>query len=184
MVCKNCGKEFSLMMPHARHNVTGAFVCMDCMTSIPREEAKQYSVSNVAVPNNGTSAPAVGTNGASPQTNPLKQGMVQPTSASVGNTPGMGAYGSSNETQSSSTVWISIAKAIAVLDVIGMCIFGGIVGSKLAYYSSDEGLYTMLGVLAGFIVGMVVCSGLMVFADMAQDIRAIKNHLENDRQNR
>lgn len=67
-----------------------------------------------------------------------------------------------------SSLWIGILKIMAALSVVVMIVVCSVIGSFLL----DGGGGAVLGLLVGVVIGMISISAIMVFLNMAEDIKS------------
>ncbi len=72
---------------------------------------------------------------------------------------------------SGASLWTEILKIVAAVLVIAMCITGVVVG-----YIIGDGGGAFIGFILGVIAGLVSCSVVVVFAEMAEDIKATREY--------
>ena len=71
-------------------------------------------------------------------------------------------------------LWITICKVVAFLSVVALAVLGGVIMGGV------DDSFAILGVLAGPIGGIVICSFGMVFIRLCEDVSAIRAKLEEE----
>lgn len=93
------------------------------------------------------------------------------------------ANSQANGTQmNSSANWTEIAKTINIIALIGVCILGLVLGAVLGdamSYEDGAGLVgSIIGGIAGFLIGGVIVSFSMVIIEISQKLSAILDELK------
>lgn len=75
-----------------------------------------------------------------------------------------------------SSVWTGILKTISALSLVCLIIAGAFIGGMIA-----DGIGILIGLFLGGLIGMICISSVMIFVNMAEDVKATREYAKQIR---
>lgn len=182
--CEFCGKELPAIGNSYHRTVPGAgrsaLCCADCAFSYDRRNAVLPDLKQRFLQWCEANADTMSADLKEPMrllAEGVKTGLNQPAGTAEPRKPEFASMQphvqQPAEIDSSRQIWITVCKVVAALCLIGCIIGGAVIGSQ-----TDR---TLGGLFLGLIAGVIAAAGLMLFANLCEDVAAIRAHLERNK---